>query len=497
MGSACEDGLVARTSTVHLSSLFASSLLAAGTTLGACVAPVPTAPVADSGNVRPDAIAIADGAIPSVDSGYMRPDAPSLPPADLDVTLPYEGPEATADLDVSAALGRLDVVFSIDATGSYGGEIDELQAQLTEIVIPGLVAAVPDVGFAVARFEEVPFAPFGRTTDHMYTLFTGVTTNTTRVAGAVAQLDMPLGDGGDEPEAGFESLYQIARGTGLSVRGTILAAPWAGTAAPGGGVAPGVGFRTGAFRVVVHATDAPSHDSSDYGASVPGSHSRAETLAALTSEQIRVIGIASSPRARPDLESIARATGAISPAVSGQCATGVSGARRAADPDGTCPLVYDIDSSGLGLSSAVVRAIGSVTNALTYDMVWGETDDDRLGFVQSIEATTATPPMGGTAPTKADLHPSGDGVLDTFEGVRSGTTLAFRAHLANRSVEPADYDQVFRVTIVVRGDGLELVRRTIRITVPRGRLDAGTTRPDAGAMDASIDSGSIDAALGQ
>lgn len=450
--------------------------------LGGCAPPIPNAPGHDA-NVRRDAIAIADGALPSVDSGYMRPDAPALPAADLDVTLLYGGPEATTDLDVGAALGRLDVVFSIDATGSYGGEIDELQSELNDIVIPGLMAEVPDVGFAIARFEDAPLAPFGTPTDHMYTLFTGVTTDPARIASAVAQLDMPLGDGGDEPEAGIESLYQIARGTGLSVHGTTLAAAWTGAAAPGGGTAPGVGFRAGAFRVVVHATDAPSHDASDYGDTVAGSHSRAETMAALTSGQIRVIGIASSARARPDLESFARATGAVVPAVSGQCATGISGAHRTADADGMCPLVYDIADTGLGLSSAIVRALGSVTDALTYGQVWSEARDDRLGFVQSIEATTATPPPGGTPPTREDVHPSGDGVLDTFVGVRSGTSVTFRAHLANRTVEPADYDQVFLVTITVLGDGLELVHRTIRITVPRGRLDAG--RMDAGSDDAN------------
>ena len=455
-----------------------------------CGSPIPNAPDLD-GNVRRDAQAFTDSA--SVDTGYERPDALSLPPADLEVMLPYLGPEVTTDLAVSAALGRLDVVFSIDATGSYGGEIDELQSELETTVIHGLSAEVSDVAYGVARFEDAPLAPFGVPTDHMYTLMTGVTTNLDRVGAAVAELDQPLGNGGDEPEAGIECLYQIARGTGLVVDGVTLAAPWPGTAAPGGGTAPGVGFRAGAFRVVVHATDAPSHDSSDYGSVVPGSHSRADTLAALVAGQIRVIGIASSTRARPDLESFARATGAIAPSVGGQCATGIRGGLRAADPDGTCPLVFDIDESGAGLSSTVVAAIGDVTDALTYDQVWGEAQGDRLGFVTSIEATTATPPPGGTPPTKEDLHPSGDGVLDTFGAVRSGTSVSFRAHLANTTVEPADYDQSFLITIAILGDGLDLEHRTIRVTVPRGRLDAGRAPIDAGTDAPAIDS-SIDAA---
>lgn len=467
--------------------------LVVAVTLSGCTGGVPSAPSIDA-NVHRDAVAIADGALPSSDSGYVRPDAAVLPPADLSVVLPYGGPEVTTDLDASAALGRLDVVFSIDATGSYSGEIDSLQSELEGTVVPGLVDQVEDVAFAVARFEDVPFMPYGDGGDHMYTLFTGVTTDVTRVAGAVAQLDMPLGNGGDEPEAGIEALWQIARGTGLTAHGVELAAPWSGTAAPGGGTAPGVGFRSGSFRVIVHATDAPSHDSSDYGTDVPGSHSRAETLTALASDHVRVIGIASSPRARPDLEAFARATGATVPASAGRCATGTNGALRDADPDGTCPLVFDIDGTGAGLSRAVITAIGDVTDALTYAAVWGETTDDRLGFVQAIEATRATPASGGTAPTSADLHPSGDGIVDTFLDVRSGTTVEFRAHLANRTIEPADYDQVFRVTIVLLGDGVELVTRTIRITVPRGRLDAGVTQPDTGT--AAMDGGAMDAGDG-
>ncbi len=440
----------------------------------------PRAGLSLDAQVRRDGALLRDGAGGPTDAGYQRPDAPRLPPADLEVTLPFEGPEATTDLEASAALGRLDVVFSIDATGSYGGEIDELQGALVDVVVPGLTASVPDVAFAVVRFEDVPFAPFGEATDRAYTLLSPMTSDAARVQGAVAQLDSPLGAGGDEPEAGIEALYQIARGTGLVVDGQVLAAPWSGQGAAGGGSVPGVGFRSDAFRVVVHATDAPSHDASDYGSAVPGAHARAETLAALAASHVRVIGIASSDRARPDLESFARGTGAVVPATGGRCATGVRGAARSPDADGSCPLVYDIDENGVGLSRTVVQAIGAVTDALTYDEVWGEAEDDRLGFVQAVEAVRATPPAGGTAPTSADRRPAGDGIEDTFEHVRSGTTLLFTAHLANTTVAPADYDQTFTVTIVLRGDGLELVRRTVRVIVPRGRLDAGRHPSDAG-----------------
>ena len=455
---------------------------------------VPSATLSDS-SVRGDSALPEGGVIGPVDMGYVRPDAPVLPPADLEVVLPYLGPEATVDLDATAALGQLDVVFSIDGTGSYEGEIGALQTELDNVIVPGLRRQVMDVAFAVARFEDAPFSPFGLPTDQMYVLFTGVTTDATRVAGAVARLDMPLGNGGDVPEAGIESLYQIATGTGLTVQGQTLAAPWTATAAPGGGTAPGVGFRTGSFRVVVHATDAPSHDSSDYGSIVPGSHSRADALTALSNARIRVLGIASDPAARPDLESFARATGAVVPAHAGQCATGIGGALRTAPSDGICPLVYDIMSNGTGLSTAIVSAIDSATAGITYGMVWGEAEDDRLGFVQSIEAVSAMPGPGEPQPLRQDLHPSGDGVLDTFIDVSAGTSVVLRAHLANRSIEPADYDQVFRVLIRVLGDGLQLVTMEVRVTVPRGRLD-GSTASDASTSTDASDAAATDAGNG-
>ena len=89
------------------------------------------------------------------------------------------------------------------------------------------------------------------------------------------------------------------------------------------------------------------------------------------------------------------------------------------------------------------------------------------------------------------VEPSQIPNLDTFVEVRRGTELEFVARLQNDRIPPADYDQVFRVTIEVLGDGLVLAEKVVRIIVPRGRLqmDAGV---DGGA-DAATDSGGSDA----
>lgn len=460
-------------------------LVLAGLASG-CNPGVPAVPTRDTGP-RPDAAGL-DGSASSEDGGYHRPDALVLPPADLAVVLPYGGPEATVDLEAGASLGRLDVVFSIDTTGSFGGEIDALQTDLSHRIVPALEESVDDVAFAVVRFEDMPFEPFGVETDSPYELLTAVTTDRGRVSSAVAALDLPLGNGGDIPEAGYEALFQIATGAGLSVGSDVLASPWNRHAAIGGGTEPGVGFRAGALRVVVHVTDAPSHDASDYVTVIPGAHGAGETLAALNAASIHFIGVASGAPARPHLESLALGTGSVVPPEAGGCHTGRGGALLPPSSAG-CVLVFDVDPDGTGLSDAIVGAIGDLTDTLSYDETYGEAVDDRLAFVRAIEAVEATPPEGGTPPTRADLRPSGDGIDDTFEAVRSGTRVVFRAHLQNLTIVPADYDQVFRVVIRVLGDGLVLVERTVRITVPSGRLDAGPR--DAGASDAGVSDASV------
>lgn len=410
--------------------------------------------------------------------------------------LPYFGAPVDEPLEVEGEVGRLDVFFSIDTTGSFGGEIDNLQAELRSRIVPALRARVTDVAFGVGRFEDFPSPPYGDVGDRPFALGTAITTDENRITSAVAALDQPLGNGGDVPESGAEALYQIATGEGYG----RYVAPWSGDAAPGGGTLGGVGFREDALRVVVHATDAPTHEPDDYGTAFPGTRSSAEAIEALRALDVRVLGISSAAPARRDLETIAVGTGAVTDPVDGACPTGVDGAPRP-PVAGACPLVFDIHADGSGLGEAIVDAIAGLLATVRYDQVWGESDD-AIGFVRSIEAVGATPPEGIGAPGRGDLRPAGDGIDDTFLGVGPGTRLRFRAVLRNETIAPADYDQIFNFTLRVVGDGVTLLSRTIRVIVPRGRLDAGAPgavdaeapgAADAGAPDAGADAASLDA----
>jgi len=246
---------------------------------------------------------------------------------------------------------------------------------------------------------------------------------------------------------------------------------------------------------VLHVTDAPSHDGRDYG---PPAHDRGQTIAALRAARLRVIGIASGAEARSYLEELAIATDATLPPEAGACRTGLRGASGPPGGEGG-PLVFDLAEDGTGLSDVIGQAIADLLRSLSYAEVYGQARDDRLGFVHAIEAVSARVEPGGIAPTRTDERPA-DGVLDTFRDVERGVTVTFDALLVNDVLPPADYDQHITLAIDILGDGVVVATRTVRVTVPRGRLpapdasidaapgpDAFSPSPDAFSPDAGPD----------
>jgi len=417
-----------------------------------------------------------DGQLPRTDAG------PSLPRADHEVVLPYRGPTEEIAIVVSADAARFDIHLSIDTTGSFGEEIDTIQRELLEQVLPAIRERVADVGIGVSRFEDFALSPFGGPDDHAFELLSGITTSEDRVGAAIAALDEPLGNGGDIAESGAEALYQIATGEGLTSEGVEHVERYDRRPAPGGGALGGVGFRESSLRAVVHITDAPSHESADYLPAVTGVHSLADATEALVAMDVAVLGIASGGVARPHLERVAIDTGASIRPLSGSCPTGIDGAERPTI-SGFCPLVFDVARDGTGLSNAMADALVALLDSVRFDEVYGAARDDELGFVEAIEARSSTPPDGTPEPRRMDLRPTGDDVLDTFVDVRPGTELELVARLRNDRIPPADYEQVFRVTIEVLGDGLVLAEQVVRIVVPRGRLPMDAGPGDGGATD--------------
>lgn len=425
---------------------------------------------------------------PDPDGYVARPGDPVLPAVDVEITLPF-GTTERVRIEVGSAVSDLDLVLSVDTTGSFEGEIDALQSSFIGTIIPALDRRADRLAFAVTHFEDFPFGSFGDGEDVPFELITPLTTDLTRVAAGIARLDMPLGSGGDLAESGYEALFQIATGEGITYGEEVLVPPWeASRMGMGGGDEPGVGLRPGSLRAVLHVTDAPSHDAREYG---EPAHSRSETLDALRAARLRVIGIASGAEARSYLEELAIATDATLPPEGGRCRTGLRGGER--EPvGGLCPLVFDLAEDGSGLSDVIVQGIADLLRSLSYGEMHGEAVDDRLGFVEAIEAVEARIEPPGTAPRRTDERPM-DGVLDTFRDVERGVTVVFDAILTNDFLAPHDYDQRFTIEIQIFGDGVVVASRTVRILVPRGRLPTPDASVDAAVADASVIDASIDA----
>jgi hypothetical protein len=426
------------------------------------------------------------------------------PSANYTLVLPFNAPEQTVDVSFEAGPGLVDVHLLIDTTASFDGEINDLQASLSNVVIPGLQRRVGSLSLGISRFEDMPYTPFGAPSDRPYTLLVPQTSDTLAVLRAVQRLDDPLGEGGDLPESYNEALYQIATGAGLVNPDQTLVQPFRGSS-QGGGNLGGVGFRSNSTRIVVLATDAPAHEGSDYAGVVVAPHGSAAALDALRALSVKVVGISSGTAARSTLENFATRTGALAPAGRGLCATGLNGAARV-PINGQCPLVYDIGEDGHGLSQTIVDGINALLATIAFAVVRGEGRDDTEHFVTSIEALSSRAAMGGAEPGREDQLPAGatDGIADTFTRVGTGTALQFRAHLRNLTVRETPYAQVFFLRIALVGDGSTLRESVVRVIVPEapkfdgGLVDGGPDERDVGDVGSTdSDEGSHrDASLG-
>jgi len=459
-------------------------LVASG--LAACgddVAPA-TVSTGDGGQRPEDGGTDGDSGPPS-----PRPDGGAiLPPADEELELAYGNPAVTFELSGEASLGILDVHLSVDTSASIDSEIDELQRELDRTILPALHDVVPALSVGVSRFEDFPAIPFGNARDashrgdRPFELLTPVTSSSRAITAAVERLDAPLGIGGDTPESSAEALYQIATGEGYSHAGDMLIAPFDGHAARGGGEVGGVGFRSGALHVVLHITDAPSHTPEDYALDFPGTHSMKEAGTALAAIGARVVSIVSSVckdrkgdcddrnalKARRELEELAFDTGAFTdPDEDGECPHGIDGAERPVFED-VCPLVFDVTDEGEGLVETFTSAITTLVNDIRFEEVTAVAGNDPLGFVERIRPIA----VSEDAPEIVDRLPTGapDGQPDTFIDARAAAPLVFEVTLRNDRLPPRDEPQVFRVVLQILGDGLIVLERTLRITVPPGGL---------------------------
>ena len=142
-----------------------------------------------------------------------------------------------------------DVVLLVDRTGSMGGAIDNVKANMAG-VIAAVRASQPDAQFAVAQYCD-----FGDPAP----AFDVVQDLTGDDAAVVAAVDsIALCDGGDWPEAQLNALWEIGSGA--------------------------ITFRPDSSRIVAWFGDAPGHDPS-------GGHTEADATASLEQAGAKVVGV--------------------------------------------------------------------------------------------------------------------------------------------------------------------------------------------------------------
>lgn len=364
---------------------------------------------------------------------------------------------------------KLDVHFNMDTTGSMEGEIANLQAALTDPIMTSIDGLVPDAAFSVSSYRDFPVSTFGDPGDYPFRLDHRITTDLPAVQTALNTLTAQ--GGGDLPESGFESLFQIAVGAGgVSWSGGSIA-PF--DPSGGEGSIGGAGFREGSLPVVVHITDVTSHSAADYGSWVSGEHSRAQAVAGLNSIGARFIGITSGQGGDELTEMLALAQdtdSVVLPCVfeaagctPNSCCIGLSGA-EVSPVEGACPLVFQVDSDGNGLSTAVVDAIDYLTSSITRDVTIRVVRDESVfpGVDTACFVQTVTPLRFEGAPT---CGPTPVILYNGFGNVSPGTQLFLEVTAQNNGcVTPSSVPKVFVVHLEILGDDVTVLK-TLHIAI--------------------------------
>jgi len=302
----------------------------------------------------------------------------------------------------ATAVRLLDVLFLIDTSGSYWDDIATLK-QAANTIVTTLSGLAEDVQFGVASFADFPLGRWGDPGDAAFVLDQPITDDVDAVFHAIDMLDQPLNSGDDTPESQLEALFQTATGAGRDINGD-------GDFSDLGEIQPmDVGWRSGALRVIILATDAPFHDSVEEP-SYPGP-TFDETIAALNAAGIVVNGLDSGDT-EGDLQRVANATG---------------GAK------------FDLTSNSEGIAEAIFAALEF---NLTHVNLTLEPIGDFMGFISVSPA---------------------DGYPDVKPGESRTFTVTFEG-VTKRSIGSIHFRNI-RLWIRAHGSGL-LKRIPVEITIP-------------------------------
>jgi hypothetical protein len=340
-----------------------------------------------------------------------------------------------------------------------GEEIANLQTSLSDTIIPGVEAIIPDVWFGAGNFDDYPVSPYGSAAsgDVIFWLYQAMTDSVTDAQAAVNSLATHYGM--DGPEGDVPALFAIATGNDF---GTYLPAQ---TACPDGFIGYPC-FRPGAVPIIILITDSSFHNGpgsySPYSGVDPVPPTYEETVAVLNDIHAKVLTI-------------------FSPV--GDDAVGLSHCQQISTDTGaatdTGPLTFEIAGDGTGLGTEVVNAVGLLANGVPMDMSVVARDDitdgvDATVFIDRIVPNTTggvEDPLdptivcvGGlaTADTDADTY------ADKFVDVLPGTPVCFDIIPAqNDTVPPAAEPKIYKAYVDVIGDDVTVLdTREVYFLVP-------------------------------
>lgn len=408
--------------------------------------------------------------------------------------LPFGSSAGPDGLNFSTNLRTADVYFLFDTTGSMGGELARLRADMTAGtfvagcpggIIGAIKCVIPDAAFGVGRMDDFPRSFYGSPgcADNVLQHFQSIDPNPALSQAAVNSLNLHCGS--DWPESQTAALWGVATGRGLNgFYGDRVGCPAGTFGYPC--------FRGGAIPIVMLFTDAPFHnglggtnaydESQLFAGGNPAgvlgtqrSPTFAEAVDAFNARGMKYIGIDSSggnADALRDSNGFASATGSV-----------VAGGALS---------VYRIGQDGSGLGAAVVNAVSDLANYSRMDVTAVALDNpatpavDERCFVTSIPGAAigtvrlSNPVLGEGAPYAAgrcvDPPTAIGGVPVMARQCLPGSQINFRATFTNNCVRATAVRQTFTFDILVQGNGsYELGRVPVTIVVPESAFPATGT----------------------
>ncbi len=421
--------------------------------------------------------------------------------------LPYGGDSEDDKLLFTPKVSKLDLVFNVDTTGSMGGTIENVQTNISTIM-DNVANMVTDCAFGLTAFDDFYISEkilfllkynYGSEGDLPFSVYGYVTTDKSVAKTYPQNKEFRASGGNDVPESGVESLYQIVTGEGVPGFVSAHKAP--------SGYWGGVNFRNNTLPVIIHTTDATSHDENndpyDPKSGITGNHYTSQLIPKLQSTGTRVISLnvgSAGGDSKGQMTKWSKSSNAVVPVCAFNNSAGVSpcgGKCCLGDnqPNPTtingepnqCVLVYQGAQAkvneyiSLGVDALVKYGTYSVSTMIIGEPLPGKSYGTEC-FIKRVEALEYLAPSNEpekscnpkAVPAKVDKNKSyNDGFTNFATGTSSaskpGAQLTFTVVAQNDTcVEQTSEAQVFEATIrVINPDtGLIFDDQKVSIIVP-------------------------------